>query len=55
MDFDFVLRGEIPHPASLMIRREFFGTGSFKLTADDAGDGFGPLERDRVLLSLIHI
>lgn len=49
MDFDFVLRGEIPHPASLMIRREFFGTGSFKLTVDGARDGFEPLERDRVL------
>ena len=49
MDYDFTLLGEIPSPASLMIRREFFGVGSFKLTVDRAQEGFGLLARDRVL------
>ena len=49
MDYDFTLLGEIPSPASLMIRREFFGAGSFKLTLDRAQAGFGLLARDRVL------
>lgn len=49
MDYDFTLLGEISSPASLMIRREFFGAGSFKLTLDRAQAGFGLLARDRVL------
>ena len=47
MDFDFTLLGEVPAPKSFMVRREFRGVGSFKLTVQrDAG---GLLARDRVI------
>ena len=47
MDFDFTLLGEAPAPKSFMVRREFRGVGSFKLTVQrDAG---GLLARDRVI------
>ena len=49
MDFQFNLLGELPAPASLTVKREFWGVGSFKLTLDRGGEGFGLLARDRVL------
>ena len=47
MDFDFTLLGEVPAPRSFMVRREFFGTGSLRLTVQRARDGL--LARDRVI------
>lgn len=49
MDMDFVLLAEIPLYQSLMIKREFYGTGSFKLTLKRGAPGGNRLARDRIL------
>lgn len=49
MDMDFVLLAEIPLYDSLIIKREYYGTGSFKLTLKRGAPGGGMLARDRLL------
>ncbi|MBR2923620.1 MAG: siphovirus ReqiPepy6 Gp37-like family protein [Clostridia bacterium] len=49
MDMNFVLLAEIPLYQSLIIKREYYGVGSFKLTLKRGAPGGGMLARDRLL------
>jgi len=49
MDMDFVLLGEIPLYQSLIIKREYYGVGSFKLTLKRGAPGGDRLARNRLL------
>lgn len=49
MDMDFVLLAEIPLYQSLIIKREYYGPGSFKLTLKRGAPGGHMLARDRLL------
>ncbi|MBE5801688.1 MAG: hypothetical protein E7319_05300 [Clostridiales bacterium] len=49
MDMNFRLMAEIPLYQSLMIKREYYGTGSFKLTMKRGMPGWEILRRDALL------
>ncbi len=49
MDTGFRLRAELPLYQSLMIKREYYGVGSFSLTLPRDAAGWQQLERDRIL------
>lgn len=49
MNMDFVLLAEIPLYQSLMIKREYYGTGSFKLVLKRGAPGGHMLARNRLL------
>lgn len=49
MNMDFVLLAEIPLYQSLMIKREYYGCGSFKLVLKRGAPGGHMLARDRLL------
>lgn len=49
MDMNYVLLAEIPLYQSLIIKREYYGVGSFKLTLKRGAPGGGMLARDRLL------
>ncbi len=49
MDLDFHLLGEIPLYESLILKREYFGVGSFKLTLRRGVPGSLSLQRDGLL------
>lgn len=49
MDTGFRLQAELPLYESLMLKREYYGTGSFSLTLARGAAGWQQLQRDRIL------
>lgn len=49
MDMNFLLLAELPLYQSLIVRRDFYGVGSFKLTLKRGAPGGHMLARDRLL------